>query len=517
MLTRSSIVCADARFVGKRRYGVWGGVISFVAMLLLLGARAEGGEVGRCLVVVFDGLRPEYIQPDVMPHLHRLGERGAVGVAHHAVFPTVTRVNATSIATGSYPASHGILDNTIYLPRVMPDSNIDTGDAELLLQVEDRTNGGLLTAPSMGELLDQAGKRLFVTTSSSTGAAYLLNHKGLGGGVWNTKQFVLPVSARETAVARIGAFPKEEVKASPWAVEGCMAALESETPPDVTVLWLTDIDAAGHRHGVGAPQALEAARHLDGELGRLLGWLEERGLREKINIFVTTDHGFSNYTGEFAIAALLAEHGLEKRTRVVSGRQIYVHDRDPETIRRIVALLRETDWAGAIFTRAAVRGSHEGFVPGTLSFDSIFWNHPRSADILVDTNWTDAKNAQGYPGTTTTKGSNGGHGSSSPFDIQIRLIADGPDIRRGSESAVPTGNIDIAATICFLQGIERPKSMHGRVLKELLRDGPKPEEVAVERKTHAVAAGGYRLELSTSRVGETVYVDWTRVRRDKMP
>jgi hypothetical protein len=55
------------------------------------------------LVIVVDGLRPDYVTPDAMPRLVQLGRRGAVFNAHHSVVPTVTRVNAASIATGVYP------------------------------------------------------------------------------------------------------------------------------------------------------------------------------------------------------------------------------------------------------------------------------------------------------------------------------------------------------------------------------------------------------------------------------
>src|SRR6266545_2851955 len=69
------------------------------------------------LVIVVDGLRPDYVTADVMPRLFRLGLRGIVFNAHHAVFPTVTRVNAPSFVTGSYPETHGLMGNAIYIPR----------------------------------------------------------------------------------------------------------------------------------------------------------------------------------------------------------------------------------------------------------------------------------------------------------------------------------------------------------------------------------------------------------------
>ena len=48
----------------------------------------------------------------VMPTLAAIGQRGVVFTRHHSVYPTVTRVNASSMSTGSYPERHGLLGNT---------------------------------------------------------------------------------------------------------------------------------------------------------------------------------------------------------------------------------------------------------------------------------------------------------------------------------------------------------------------------------------------------------------------
>ena len=51
-----------------------------------------------------------------MPNLTALGKRGVVFNRHHSVYPTVTRVNASSMSTGAYPDKHGLLGNTVFFP-----------------------------------------------------------------------------------------------------------------------------------------------------------------------------------------------------------------------------------------------------------------------------------------------------------------------------------------------------------------------------------------------------------------
>jgi hypothetical protein len=59
--------------------------------------------------------------------------------------------------------------------------------------------------------------------------------------------------------------------------------------------------------------------------------------------------------------------------------------------------------------------------------------------------------------------------------------------------------------------------MRGRVLRELLRAGPAPDSIPVERTVHRVqtstANGRYELELQNVRVGTTEYIEQTRTTR----
>src|SRR3954465_9191538 len=119
-----------------RRYcGRWLAVV--VAGLTCLAApAAQGRQDRRLLIIVVDGLRPDYVTAEAMPRLVRLGQRGIVFSAHHSVVPTVTRVNGSSLVTGAYPETHGLLGNAIYIPAVSPTRVLDTGAREDLEAVE---------------------------------------------------------------------------------------------------------------------------------------------------------------------------------------------------------------------------------------------------------------------------------------------------------------------------------------------------------------------------------------------
>lgn len=66
-------------------------------MLACVGVFPALSAGNRSLLIVVDGLRPDYITPELMPNLHALGEAGAVGKVHSSIYPTFTRVNSASI------------------------------------------------------------------------------------------------------------------------------------------------------------------------------------------------------------------------------------------------------------------------------------------------------------------------------------------------------------------------------------------------------------------------------------
>src|SRR5215469_15779000 len=67
------------------------------------------------IVVVCDGLRPDSVTPQAMPHLYGLAREGVRFDRQHSQFPTVTMVNAASLATGAPAGTTGILGDTMSL------------------------------------------------------------------------------------------------------------------------------------------------------------------------------------------------------------------------------------------------------------------------------------------------------------------------------------------------------------------------------------------------------------------
>jgi arylsulfatase A-like enzyme len=493
--------------------------MALLVCVALTGVLAQAPPHSQLLLVV-DGLRPDYVTQAVMPRLTALGRRGIVFTAHHSVFPTVTRVNASSMSTGAYPESHGLMGNTVYSEKVYPSQGLNTSQADQL-QLMEKAEGTLLTAPTLGASLQRAGMKFVVFSAGSNGSALLLNHPVYDGAVINP-EFIDPPTLAPQVLAAVGVGPAEtepNIARNVWAVNAYLSLGLGPLKANVSAIWFGDPDATAHLNGIGAPLTVVALKAVDAEIGRIEDTLQARGLLATTNIIVTSDHGFSTQNGRLRLGPAVTGFG---RPAPDGGRDIVVTEGavnfrgpvDPSRVAAVVADLQKRPEVGAIFTRPASDGSMLGVVPGTLSFNAARWNHSRAGEILVSANWNDEPNAAGFAGHTTQTGA-AGHGTSSPFDVHNTLIAAGPDFREHSTSAVPTANVDLAPTILRLLGLPVPETMTGRSIEEGFATRPAADSIPVGHSTESAknSDGTYEVVAHISTVAGRRYLDYTEVKR----
>lgn len=507
-------------------------ILIFVCALLCCSVRAafaeqkRGDEADtaklRTLIVMFDGLRTDYITPQLMPRLYVFKNKAAYGNDHHSVFPTVTRVNAASYATGSYPVTHGLMENSLFIPKVDAAKPQNTGNAQQLMKVDSVMNGKLLTAISLGEILQQSGEKLFVYSSGSTGQAFLQNHKV--NGVVINPDMILPASFKEEVISALGTPPPDatpNTERHRWVANALCLYTLNNNGPLVSAIWFSDPDGTTHEHGIGVPVANESLRSVDRQFGRILDSIHAKGLDEVFNILVSTDHGFISYRDGINMTDFLVRSGLKESNAssdvVIAGSGIYVKDHNEQRIRNIVTTLQQQQWVGGLFTKAGRPGSNDGFVEGTLSLEMVYANHPeRMPDIIVSENWDDRKNEYGYPGTAASTGV-AGHGGSSKYEIHIPFIASGPSFKKSYTSNIPSSNIDMVPTILHLHHITIPPSMQGRILTELMNDDKTKAGMAVKPKQVSATAkhtwGSYTVTIETVEWKNHRYINFISASR----
>src|SRR5215475_8704981 len=102
------------------------------------------------LIFVADGLRYDSVTPRTAPTLSKLRHDGVDFTNSHSLYPTVTTVNASAIATGHYIGDTGNFGNAIYSGFNSP----ATGNSPVA-QFEDDSMLGEMNAHFGGNYLNE--------------------------------------------------------------------------------------------------------------------------------------------------------------------------------------------------------------------------------------------------------------------------------------------------------------------------------------------------------------------------
>ena len=74
------------------------------AAVLWTGNVFAASKAEHVVVVVMDGLRPDFVTEKYMPTLHKLASEGVLFKNHHPVYVSSTEANGAALATGCYQA-----------------------------------------------------------------------------------------------------------------------------------------------------------------------------------------------------------------------------------------------------------------------------------------------------------------------------------------------------------------------------------------------------------------------------
>ena len=482
----------------------------------------------RAFVMVWDGMRPDLISPELTPNLVRLAGEGVRCSDSHAVFPTVTRVNSASLATGVLPAVHGIVGNSLYAPLVDRRAAISVGDHRSLFALIESRGGRLVPCDTLADRVAAAGGRTVVVSTGSPGSAFLCHPRVRecdGDRLFNPA-IMLPGGAADELVAGLGPIPAPTVPNTAQDAYFARAVVEYVLPtlaPTLLVFWHTDPDKTQHHHGFGSSEALAAIRNADAHLGLMLGALDASGRRDETAVVIVSDHGYVSIEPAVDPAAPFVSAGLGdaleggRLVLATNGCSLYVYvpDGDAELIGRVATALEDWEHGGPVFSGARGLPPAEGTLPLAL----VGLDGDLAPDVLCALAWDDAPNEYGWAGRSAGLDPKYGasHGGISPREIRNTLVLAGAGLKAGQVDPLPVGNLDVAPTLLRLLGLEPPPDQHGRVLVEVLLGGPQPAELDVHPEAITAARGPFRQRLHFSRVGDARYLDFGRAERNHTP
>ncbi|HEY5972685.1 MAG TPA: ectonucleotide pyrophosphatase/phosphodiesterase [Pseudoxanthomonas sp.] len=238
----------------------------WLAALLLLAACSTTSfrsvpEPAPLLLVSIDGLRADVLGKGTMPTLDALAETGVRAAWMNPSYPTLTFPNHYTLVTGLRPDHHGIVHNKF-------------NDAVLgrFVSKEASSRGGRFWG---GEPVWVGAEKAGLVTATMFWPGSEAEIAGIRPRYWRPYDGKLSPQARVRQVLQ-------------WL------DLPPAQRPRFMTLYLEQVDASAHDSGTFSPQTVAAMRGIDDALAALLRGLETRGLRDRVNLIVVSDHGMAD-------------------------------------------------------------------------------------------------------------------------------------------------------------------------------------------------------------------------------
>lgn len=283
---------------------------------------AAAAPVHNVLLFVADGLRYGSVTPERTPNLARLKTEGVDFANSHALYPTLTTVNASAIATGHYVGDTGDFGNVIYTGFPVAAGHGSPvpflEDDTILEEMNTHFGGNYIGEVSLLAMAHKAGfetaaigklgpARIQALTASrlGTGTVVIDDATGHDGGIAlppgyagaMKSEFIDP-EAPPPAVPNL----TQQMYLVKIATRVVLPKFKDSGKPFVLVFWSRDPDVSQHgtkdsigelTPGIGGPTGDAGVRDADTSLGLLLEALKTLGLYKTTDVFVTADHGFA--------------------------------------------------------------------------------------------------------------------------------------------------------------------------------------------------------------------------------
>lgn len=401
----------------------------------------------RAILIVCDGLGAEWVSEARTPTLARLLAGHFRADDHRAVFPSVTRVSAASIATGCFPGRHGLEGNQMAL---VEDERITVHNvgAPSFRQTMRRVTGRTLRVPTMAERLAKSGGQI-AYSNVSPGAAYFLDPDHFGTVLHRAGSFG-PGGTSLTGAAHLDV--SHDLDGDIEMVRRFCAEVVPSSDFRLAILWLANPDLTLHHDLLGSPAHIHALEVTDRLVAQVIETVEAHEDRFDTLLAVGSDHGHETIGRSIHIGNWLAKKGLEAELR--EGRigiasqgtsaLIYATGAARAAVEDLLPKMLQEPWAGSILTGEALAATG-------LTADALV--------AAVDTTRHDENNDHGVPGTRWLVEDGEGmpeigcghHGGLGPAETRPFLTFIHPAFGQG-ETGRTTSLVDIAPTILRFLG-----------------------------------------------------------------
>lgn len=258
------------------------------------------------ILISIDGFRWDYMDLYETPALDRLAARGVRAESLEPVFPTLTFPNHYSIATGLYPANHGVVANDF------PDT---ASDEWYLYKKPEIVQQGRWYG---GEPIWVAAERSGMVAAAFFFVGTEADIDGIRPTYWHRFDYQISASRRVDQVLD-------------WL------AMPVETRPHMITLYFEHVDVDSHEYGIGSRESVSAIENIDRHIGMLLDGIGELPHGEDVYIVLVSDHGQSDYKENQSILVLDALVDLDGISIIEGGSFMFLFfdERDPARARQM--------------------------------------------------------------------------------------------------------------------------------------------------------------------------------------
>ncbi len=428
----------------------------------------------RAVLVVCDGHRSDFVDPDLTPAIHAVGSRGTRFEDHCGVFPTVTRVAASTITTGCRPGRHGLVGNLVALPN---------GEGRLVVRDSSQPDfrdhmrtatGRTLAEPALPQYLAEAGGAIVCSNGSAGSARF--QDPGNHGFLYHRDGSFGPgaktLSAPFSGIVAKGA-PGDRVVAEYF----CREVLPRGDAA-LSVLWLSEPDIAMHGSVLGSEEHFAAVARADSivaMVAEVVERLRDRG--DGVLLMVGSDHGQETVAAAVDVVRPLVAAGLKDSRDsddilvVPQGSAALVYASEPGRARvpEVLAFLEEQDWTAEIFHGDGLDGAglnRKGGLVAAFAMARLPGRNEAGVDGLT-------LMAEAEPGKAAPYLGKGMHGGLGDFESRPFLIASGGAFEEGRTMNEETSILDIAPTILDHLGLSAD-GLDGRPLQDVLSARARP-------------------------------------------
>ncbi len=428
------------------------------------------------VLITLDGLPATFLRdPAVsLPNLRRLAQQGVAAEGMIVANPSVTWPNHTTLITGVYPATHGVLFNGV----------LQRPGLGLPPKTEAKKDGRELVAvPTLFDFAKHAG-----LATAGINWPCTRNIESVDDNMPDVPEFFESSTPGLINDLKQNQILTEELIKNFYKYSGTIrddmwtaaaTYIIRHRMPQFMTIHLLNVDGVHHKYGPRTPGGDAAVAYIDTCLGRILDAIESSGNAGNTTIIVTADHGFISIPQSIRPNVKLKQAGLltTSGNRVDSARAYAIPEGGiamvfltvPESKaadrQKVVELFKDSEGILSILQPAE-------FAAYGLPDPA---DHPGMADLILV-----AKDGYGFSAVATgdetiveSDTTLGTHGflSTNPKMNAILVMA-GRGIRTGASFGTENNpgivrNVDVAPTIAHLLKLKLPQT-DGRVLTEVL-------------------------------------------------